>query len=174
MPLSVVVPPKLVFQRLPARVLTLALYIALSIGAAFIAFGVLDGPFVKRAIVVVGGLIAVVFFVPAALRQLRSPTPTLRLDHEGIEGYFGLVKWADVDRAVISHRVGRWPSVVRVVRLELRAGAPAPRTPSAEYASVDVVGSTRVTASTIEIPLWGSRRSVTEDLEQYAPRLLLS
>jgi hypothetical protein len=168
------VPSKLVVQRLLPRVLTLVLYIALAVGAVFIAFGMLDGPFVKRVIVVVGGLIALVFFAPAALRQLWSPTPMLRLDHEGIEGNFGLVKWADVDRVVISHRYGRRPSVIRAVRLELRNGAPAPRPPSAEYASADFTRKARVTASTVEIPLWSSRRSVTDDLEQYAPRLLLS
>jgi hypothetical protein len=60
------------------------------------------------------------------------------------------------------------------VRLELRSGAPAPRPPSAEYASTDFTGKVRVAASTVEIPLWSSRRSVVEDFEQYAPRLLLS
>jgi hypothetical protein len=167
------VPSKLVVQRLLPRVLTLMLYMALAIAAALIAFGMLDGPFVKRVIVVAGGLIALVFFAPAALRQLWSPTPTLRLDHEGIEGDFGMVKWADIDRAVISHRVGRRPSILRVVRLELRNVAAEPRPPSAEYPSAHFSRKARVTASTVEIPLWSSRRSVIHDLDQYAPRLLL-
>jgi hypothetical protein len=157
-----------------ARVLTLLLYVALAIGAGFVAFGVLGAPFVKRVIVAVGGLVVLVFFAPAAWAQLRAPTPTLRLDEEGIEGNFGRVKWADVDRAVISHRYGRRPSIVRVVRLELRNGAPAPRPPSGEYASTNFTGKARVTASTVEIPLWSSRRSVTDDLDEYAPRLLFS
>jgi len=56
----------------------------------------------------------------------------------------------------------------------LRNGAPAPRSPRAEYASTDFTGKARLTESTVEIPLWNSRRSVTDDLQQYAPRLLLS
>jgi hypothetical protein len=61
---------------------------------------------------------------------------------------------------------------VRVVRLELRDSASAPRPPSAEYASTAWTGKPRITESTVEVPLWNSRRSVIEDLEQYAPGLL--
>jgi hypothetical protein len=148
------------------------LYIGLAIGSALVAVGKLDAPIVKRVLVSVGGLIALMYCAPAAWRQLRSPTPTLRIDHRGLEGNFGKVKWADVDRAVISRRYGKRPSIIRVVRLELRRGAPAPRPATAEYASTDFTGKARVTASTVEIPLWSSRRSVSEDLQLYAPGLL--
>jgi hypothetical protein len=165
-------PSKLVFQRPFARFLALTFCVALAAGAALVAVNGLGAPIIRRVIIAGGALFSLVYLVPAAWRQMRSPRATLRIDHEGLEGNFGLLRWNDVDEAVIGHRHGRRPSVVRTVRFELKSGAPPLRPPSTEYAPASITGKPLVTATAIVLPLWSSRRAVAEDLQQYAPGLL--
>jgi hypothetical protein len=166
-----VVPPKVVFQRKSVRISGVAIVATFGVAGAFIVAGALDASIGQRVSCAIGE-IALVYLFPSLWRQLRSPKPTVRIDHEGLEGTFGLVRWADVDRAVISHRYGRRPSIVRTLSLELKNGAPPPRQPSAEYALASITGKPLIERTAIVLPLWSSRRSVAEDLQQYAPGLL--
>jgi hypothetical protein len=166
-----VVPPKVVFQRPFTRVFALFVYAVVAAGGAFVAVDGFGADVIRRVFAAVG-VVFLIYWAPSSWRLLRSPTPTLRIDHEGIEGSFGFVKWVDVDRAVISHRYGRRPSIVRTVRLELKKGAPAPQRSTVEYAPSAITGKPSVTDKAIVLPLWSSRRAIAEDLQQYAPGLL--
>ena len=129
------------------------------------AAGGLGAPLIKRAEVGIAAAVLVAFVIPAILRQLRAPQPTLLLDDEGIEGSFGFVPWSAVADFKLRRRFRG-----RAVRFSLHGGEHRARTPRYSYAST-VADSDE---DMLEIPFWGSRSAVVDDLRTFLPAVALS
>jgi hypothetical protein len=106
------------------------------------------------------------FAARAALRQLRSPRPALRLDEAAIEGEFGRERWEHVQNVSVRCRwLSRTPQ--RRLVLRRRPGTPDPETEAGEYASRFVYGSGMLEDDRLELPLWGSKRKVLDDVRRF-------
>jgi hypothetical protein len=101
------------------------------------------------------------------LRELRHPTPALRLDHGGVEGAFGHIPWHNVERISVG---ARWdwtgylqPKLILHLRHPMR---PRSRTRRA-WASDWVYSRGRIRGDEIQLQLWGRRKRVTNDLARF-------
>ena len=158
-------PAKLVYESRAKRWRSLFLALLLLIACAVAAAGWLDAPVIKRAEVGVAAAVLMAFVIPAIVRQLRAPQPTLLLDDEGIEGSFGFVPWSSVADFKLRRRFRG-----RAVCFSLHGSELQARRPRHTYAPTVADSGEDV----LEIPFWGSRSTVADDLRAHLPALALS
>ncbi len=155
-------PAKLVYESRAKRWRSLVLLVAVVAFCIAVVAGWLGAPLGRRAELGIAAVVLVALGVPAIWRQLRQPQPTLLLDGEGIEGSFGFVPWSAVKTFQLRRR--------RMVRFSLATGGREVRTPRHEYTPTGANEADDV----LEIPFWGSRSAVADDLRTYLPAVALN
>jgi hypothetical protein len=168
-------PVAFVYQSVAQRIVRAAAALGMAALGIAAGFGVFGLDVIDRTIIGIGGVLAVIFVLPRALKRLTAPQPAIGLDETGIEGDFGFLPWSAVTAVEIVRRPKRFglPSLTRVVRFNVKPGTSFESEPRATYGPIALAADWEMPDDALELGLWTRRSRVLDELRPYLPALLL-